>query len=279
MSIIAPRYSLPPPTLEPRSRRGLAILEHQIRERYGALNVVLIVLLAIVSILPIVLNFYLEGLVGTSLLGASGRAAFFWPVGQQIWFFLLILLTSSIGAAIIARDVATKAMTMYLARPIRPLDYLAAKSGAVAFWVFLGGVLPGWIASVLVLALGYVSLPVALEAAGGYLVVGVLAIGALTGLSVLLSSLTPRSTLAGAGIFGLLLGSYLVMQVVAGISGRDGFLYASPIHDIVAVGSGVFGASESPLDPWSAGAVLAGVAVVAFVLAYRRLLRAQVVAE
>ena len=186
---------------------------------------------------------------------------------------------SSTGAAIIARDVATKAMTMYLARPIRPLDYLAAKSGAAAFWVFLGGVLPGWVGSIILLALGWVSLPLALEAVAGYFAVGVFSIVAFTGLSVLLSSLTSRSTLAGAGILGSLLGSYIVMQVLSGISGKVGFLYASPVEDVLGIGAGVFGASGNSLDPWTAAGVLIGFAVAAFGLAYLRLRRTQVISE
>jgi hypothetical protein len=133
MTIIAPSYALPPPALEPRSRRAMAILGHQIREQSGALNYVLLAFLMIIGILPLVLNFYLERFVGGGLLGLSGLATFYWPIGEEAWFFLLILLVSSAGAASIARDVATKAMTMYLARPIRPIDYLAAKAGAVGF--------------------------------------------------------------------------------------------------------------------------------------------------
>jgi ABC-type transport system involved in multi-copper enzyme maturation permease subunit len=279
VTIFAPNYAPPPPALEPRSRRTLAIVEHQIRTQAGALNLVLLALIFIVVVLPLVLTVYLYSFVPGGILGSTSLATFYGPIGGGVWFILLILLVSSAGAAVVARDVSTRAMTMYLARPIRPIDYLAAKSAALGFWVFLGGVLPGWIGSLILLALGYVPLPLALEAIGGYFVVGVFSVTAFTGLAVLLSSLTPRSTLAGAGTLGTLLGSYIVVNVLAGGSGNTGFLYASPVEDLLAVGAGVFSVPGNPLDPWSAGAVLAILGAVVFGLAYWRLVRTQVIAE
>ncbi len=279
MTIAAPDYTMARSRLEPRPRRVLTILDHQVREQSGFLNFFLLALLLIIGIVPIVLDFYLLRNTGFGLLGATGLATFFWPIGQEIWFFLVILLVSSAGAAVVARDVATKAMTMYLAWPIRPLDYLAAKSGAVGVWIFLGVVLPGWVGSILVLALGYISLELAAQAMAAYLVVGLFAMGTFAGLAVLFSSLTPRTTIAGAGIFGSLLGAYIVLNVIARISDRTAFLYASPVNDLVGVGAGVFGATGDPLNPWSAGAILVALAVSAFALAYIRLLRTQEVSE
>lgn len=279
MTIFAPNYAPPPPPLEPRSRRILAIWEHQLRTQAGVLNMFLLILIFIVVVLPLVFVVYLYHLLPGGILGTTSLSTFYEPLNGGIWFILLILLVSSAGAAVIARDVSTKAMTMYLARPIRPLDYLAAKSGALAFWVFLGGVLPGWVGTIILLSLGYISLFLALQAVAGYLVVGLFAIAAFTGLAVLLSSLTPRSTLAGAGTLGSLLGSYVVMGVLAGISGKVGFLYASPVDDVLAVGAGIFDVTGNSLDPWSAGAVLVIFALAVFGLAYGRLLRNQVIAE
>ncbi len=279
MSIHAPNYDLAPAPLEPRSRRAYAIFEHQVAEQSGGLNFVLLALIFIVVVLPLVLIIYLHRLLPSGIVGSTDLATFYGPIGQGVWYFLLILLTSSAGAAIIARDVATKAMTMYLARPIRAIDYLTAKSSAVAFWIFLGGVLPGWIGTIIVLAIGYVSLPLALQAVGGYFVVGVFSILAFTGVAVLLSSLTARSTLAGAGIFGILLGSFVVTSVLAGLSNAPGFLYASPVQDVLAVAAGAFNASGNGLDPWSAAAVLAAFAIAAFGLTFWRLNRTQEVAE
>jgi len=279
MTIFAPNYAPAPPALESRSKRALAILGHQIQVQSGVLNIVLLLFIFVVVVAPLVVTFYLSQFLPSGILGTTGLSTFYGPIGQQVWFILLIILVSSAGAAVIARDVATKAMTMYLARPIRPIDYLGAKSGALAFWVFLGGVLPGWVGTVIVLALGYVSLPLALEAIAGYFVIGVFSITAFTGLAVFFSSLTPRSTLAGAATFGALLGSDVVMGVLSGISGKVVFLYASPVQDVLAVAAGVFGASGNSLNPWSSGVVLVGFAVAAFGLAYVRLLRTQVIAE
>jgi hypothetical protein len=279
MSILLPNYALPPPALEPRSRRAYAIFEHQVIEQSGALNIVLLALIFLVVILPLVVIIYIHRLLPAGIIGGTSLATFYGPIGQGVWYFLLILLVSSVGAGSIARDAATKAMTLYLARPIRPIDYLAAKSSAVAFWILIGGVLPGCIGTIIVLAIGYVSLPLALQAVAGYLAVGVFSIAAFTGVAVLLSSLTPRSTLAGAGIFGILLGSDVVTEVLSGISGKAGFLYASPVQDVLSVAAGVFDASGNSLDPWSSAAVLVLFAVAALGLSYARLRRTQEVAE
>ncbi|MGP8072317.1 MAG: hypothetical protein ACLPZM_04210 [Thermoplasmata archaeon] len=279
MTIFAPNYAPPPPELEPRRNRTWAILGHQIGAQSGVLNFVLLVFIFIVVIIPLVVTFYLAQFLPSGLIGSTGLSTFYAPIGEGVWFILLIILVSSAGAAVIARDTATKAMTMYLARPIEPIDYLAAKFGAVGFWVFLGGVLPGWISAIILLALGYVSLLIALQAVAGFLLVGLFSIAAFSGLSVLFSSLTSRSTLAGAGIFGTLLGAYIVMEVLSGISGKSSFLYASPANDVLAIAAGVFGVSGNPLNPWSAGAILVAVALGTFGFAYFRLLRTQVIAE
>jgi ABC-2 type transport system permease protein len=279
MTIFAPNYSPPPPTLEPRWSRFGAILDHQIREQAGVLNILLLFFIFFAVVLPLVVTVYLRTLVPGALLGSTDLSTFYGPIGEGVWYILLALLVSSAGAAVVARDVSTKAMTLYLARPIRAIDYLGAKTSAVAFWVFLGGVLPGWVGTVILLALGYVPLLLALQAIGGYFVVGVFSVAAFTGLAVLLSSLTPRSTLAGAGTFGVLLGSYVIATVLFDVSGRTGFLYVSPVQDVLAVAQAVFGVTGGPLNPWSAAAILLGLALAALGLAYYRLLRNQVIAE
>jgi ABC-type transport system involved in multi-copper enzyme maturation permease subunit len=279
MTIFAPNYAPPPPPLESGTRRVQAILDHQVRQQIGVLNIVLLVFIYLTVVVPLVLIFYFTSFLPGPIFGQGTLSTFYEPIGGAVWYVLLILLASSAGASVIARDVATKAITMYLARPIRPIDYLAAKSGALAFWMFIGGVLPGWIAVFIVLALGYVSLFLALQAAAGYLLVGLLLIGAFSGVAVLFSSLTARSTLAGAGTFGTLLGSYIVVSVLAGVSGKATFYYASPVADVLSVGAAVFNVSGSPIDPWSAAAVLVGLALATFGLSYVRLLRNQVIAE
>ena len=282
MSIHLPDYSLPPPTLLPRDRRVRAIVWAEIRARMRAINVVVLVLINVVVILPVVLAFYLGALtrdLGGFLSSAAPITEFYTPYALGVWSFLIVLLASSVGAAIIAGDVASRSITMYLARPITHEDYLAAKLGAAGFWVMLGALLPGLIATIVVLALGYVSLGVALTAFGGFLVVGILAVVALTGLGVFLSAISSKSAYAGAGIFGVLIGAEAIARVLAGVSGRASFAYLSPLEDVDGVARAVFGVPNNPIDPWAAGGILFGLGVATTILAYLRLRRTEVVAE
>jgi ABC-2 type transport system permease protein len=280
VSIFLPDYSLPPPPLLSRRHRIRAILNQEIRVRSRAINFVVLALIFLVVVLPVVLVFYLISLVGSVVVGGSPALALFnEPFALGVWQFFLVLLATSVGAAIIAGDLATRAITLYLARPITPADYLAAKAGAVGFWLALGAVLPGLVGTALVLALGYVSLPLALEAAGGYLLTGTLAVVSLTGLTVLLSAVASRSTYAGAGIFGALIGSEAIAAVLSGVSANGGFLYLSPLEDVTAVARAAFGLSAAPLDPWVAGSLLVLLGIVALGVAYVRLGRTEVLAE
>ena len=279
MSIHLPEYSLPPPALLPRAGRLGAILETQIRERATALNFVLLGFISAAVLLTTVVPFYFASVTRGAFGGGASAATFSLPYASGAWFFLLVLLSSSVGAGIIARDVASRALTLYLARPITRFDYLLAKAGAVASWIFFGAVLPSSVGCLIVLSLGYASLPLALQGFAGDLVVGVLAVAVFTGIGVFLSSLSARSALAGAGIFGTLVGSQAVAVLLTSISGTPGFRYLSPNEDLVAVANAAFGVTGDPLSPWLAAAILLGVSAATFGMAYLRLARAEVIPE
>jgi ABC-type transport system involved in multi-copper enzyme maturation permease subunit len=279
VTIYLPDYSLPPPALLPRAARIRAILREEIVVRSRAVNFALLALIYLVVVAPIVVTFYLDPFLGALGSAPAPITLFFAPYGEGIWAFFLVLLATSVGAAIIARDLASRSITMYLSRPITHLDYLLGKAGAAGFWIALGALGPGLVATAIVLALGYVSLPVALLAAAGFLVVGLLAVGALTGLTLLLSALASRSTYAGAGIFGALLGAEAIATVLSDVSGNSGFLYLSPFQDIAAVAQSLFGVTGDPLDPWAAAGLLIALAIGTGALAYLRLAGTEVVSE
>jgi ABC-2 type transport system permease protein len=279
VTIYLPDYSLPPPTLLPRSARVRAILRQEIAVRVRAVNIALLALIYLVVVAPIVVSFYFEQFLGALSSPPAPITLFFAPYGEGVWAFFLVLLATSVGAAIIARDLASRSITMYLSRPITYADYLLGKAGAAGFWIALGALVPGLIATVIVLALGYVSLPVALLAAAGFLIVGSLAIGALTGITLLLSAMASRSTYAGAGIFGSLIGAEAIAEVLSAVSRNSGFLYLSPFQDLAAVAECWFGVTGDPLNPWAAAALLLAVALSTGTLAYLRLRGTEVVSE
>ena len=278
MSLHAPRYALPPPKLRPRSRRALAVYLQAVRERFGAANIVLLVLSFIVVLLLIVVPFYLASLLPG--VGSSDPLQMFYlPFATQLWFFFEALLVTSVGAGIVANDVANRSITMYLARPISTTDYLVAKSAAVGTWLTFGIVLPGAIGTTIVLALGYVGLPTALTAYAGFVGVGLLTVVVFTGLALLLSAVAPRATYAGAALFGGLVGAEIVALALNGISGQSGVLYVSVEQDLLAVAQAAFGVTGGPIAPGVAGGVVGALAGVAFLLAYLRLGRLEVVSE
>ena len=279
MSIHAPEYSRAPPVLRPRPDRVLAIWSNQVRAMGGALTYVALAFLYVVSVLTIVLEFSLQDAFRGFLGSVSPLAIFYAPDQNPVAFFFLVLLTGAVGGGIIARDLAARSITLYLARPITALDYLAAKASAVGTYVALGAIVPGLIADLIVLALGDLPLSIAVQAAAGILAVGLLMVVVLTGIAVLCSSLTHRSLLGGAGIFGYLVGSAIVAQILYGVTGTTGILYASVESDQLAVAQAACGVAVGPLDPSSAAVALAGFGVATLALTYVRLLRTEVVAE
>jgi ABC-type transport system involved in multi-copper enzyme maturation permease subunit len=278
MSIAPPRYALPPPVLVDRRSRWLAIVREEFVRRLRAINLVFLALIFVVVLLPVVLDFYLRSF-GLGLGGTSALSTFFEPFALSLWFVFMILLASTVGAAIVAGDFSSRAITLYLSRPITRSDYLVAKAGAVGLWLALGAILPGLVATVIVLSVGYVSLPVALSGAAGFALVGLLWTIAYTGIALALSALASRPVFAGAGIFGVLLGSEAIAQIFSAASGRHGFLYLSPEELVNAAARGAFGVSGNPIDPWISGTLLALVGVGGMLLAYARLATEEVVSE
>jgi ABC-type transport system involved in multi-copper enzyme maturation permease subunit len=246
------------------------ILTAAFRERLSVMNIVLLALIFVVVLLQIIIPFYLGSLV-PGLVGSPKLANFYLPFASEVWFFFAVLLTASVGAGVIANDRATKSLTMYLARPITHTDYLAAKASAVALWVGMGIVLPPLVGTIIVLALGYVPLSLALSATGAFLGVGLLTVLALTAVAVLLSAWAPKGSYAAAAIFGVLAGAQIVALAIQGITGRSGVLYFSVDQDTQAVAQAAFGVSGGALDPVVSAGILGVIGVALILLAHRSL--------
>ncbi len=60
-------------------------------------------------------------------------------------FFACFLMTVVIGADLIAADRRTKAISLYLSKPITRLDYLFGKGGIVLFFLWGLTLIPGWL--------------------------------------------------------------------------------------------------------------------------------------
>ncbi len=274
MSISAPRYAAGPlPRLSP-VRRLLAIYGAEVRRRGWWGTLVGTTLLFVLVDLTIVLNSFFA-----SLTGGVSATTFVGPVLSPTWPFLVLIVATAAGAGAIADDLGSRAITLYLARPIRRTDYLLAKAGGCGTWLLIATVGPGLAGVALAGTLGYGSATLLLDAAAGYVVVGLLTAVFFTGLALALSSLVDRSLYAGVAIFGIVLALLVGTGVVGGVTGNPYVPYASPVGDILSVAQAVFGAGTSSTDPGGSAAILGGSGVLLTMFAGWRLSRVEVVGE
>ncbi len=203
---------------------------------------------------------------------------FFQPISNPTMLLFVTLAAATVGAGLIADDLQTNALTLYLSRPITHSDYLIAKGTILGTLVMMITALPLLIASLLAGLLGLVPWEVALAAMGRATLLGLVLAGFFTAVPLLLSSLTPRKAYAAAGVFAISLGLALTAGILAGATGQAGLLYLSPWEDFLAVARAGYGAPVGLID-WPGGlAILVGVAVLAALLAYLRMRSMEVVA-
>jgi ABC-2 type transport system permease protein len=275
MSISAPRYSAGPLPLVGRERRTLAIYRGALGAiaGWGTWLVVAICYLAIVLI--VVIDVELSSLVGTIQI-----SNFHVAYASSAWPFLILLVATAVGSGSIADDLANRSITLYLSRPVRLEDYLAAKVAAVGTWIAIAAVGPGLIGVTIVAALGVVPFGVSFGAFGGFLAVGLLTTFFFTALGIGLSALTSRPVFAGVGIFGITLSAEISAAAIDGATNNASVLYMSPIDDIQTVAAAAFRTSGSTsIDPWAAAVVLLASGAALFLLAWLRLRRVEVVGE
>jgi len=275
VSISAPRYVQGTVARVGRPWRILAIVEREVLRRatWGPLLVVALTWLIVV--LEVVVNVYFA-----TFTGGSVGAAFETPYSSVIWVLLLLIVTATVGAGSLADDIGSRAITLYLSRPLRISDYLTAKASAIGTWLLVAGVGPGCVAAAVSAALGYVSASAALAAVAGFFAVGLPTAIFFTGVALALSSLTRRSLYAGVGIFGTVLSVSVSVSVVAGITGNNDLLYADVATNVQSIAEAAFGLpSPYPTDPVASAVFLVLTGCVLALLAWWRLGRIEVVGE
>jgi ABC-2 type transport system permease protein len=292
MTLTPTRYVLPRRELRPRSWRIWTLFAENmgLMARTGPL--ILATMGFLICFLPLLIE-----IVFAEVFQVSAQLTvqeFYFPFGPQgtlfsgfgtILFFLLLLMATIVGSGIIADDLKTRAIALYLSRPINVLDYLTAKSCVVGAWLALICMLPGLLTVLLATVLGYASGAVAVQAFGAYLGVGLLLTGCLSGISLLFSSLTERRAFAAVMIFATLLFDELLAAILEGVTGDSSWLYVSPWEDVRSVAAAAFSyppagsPPASPLDPTVALAVLLAFIVALFALVYLRLSKMQVVSD
>ncbi|MGA3022920.1 MAG: hypothetical protein ABSE66_09040 [Thermoplasmata archaeon] len=239
----------------------------------GTILVLALTYLAVTLVLTINTDF-------ASLTGSLTLATFETPYASPAWPFLMLIVATSVGAGSLAEDVGNRSITLYFSRPIRRIDYLAAKTAATGTWMVIAAVGPALLGLAVILALGWAPASLVLAGAGAFVATGLLASVFFTGLALALSSLTTRSLYAGVAIFGVVLSLEIGAPLVSGLTGNSSAAYASPITDILSVAQSAFGISGPfATDPLTSAALLAFGGGLLAIFAGWRISRVEVVGE
>lgn len=216
-----------------------------------------------------------------SILGGGPTldlASFFGTASNPAILFFITLLASVVGSALIADDVDSMALTLYLSRPISHLDYLLAKAAILFPLVAMIGIFPLVLTPLLAALLGVAPWEVGLQGIAVGAGVGLLLTAFYAAVALFLSSITRRKSYAGAGVFGVTFGLTSAAAVLSQVTGNPTLLYLSPWDNLRAVAEAAYGAEAGiPID-WPLGlAVLLGVTALASLATYLRLKAVEVV--
>lgn len=267
MSISLPTYQRREVPLRPRRDRVLAIVTMGLKREFR--RPAAIVVIAMGTAITTIISVFIV-LFGAILVPQQPRdlTFFYLPVSGGAVLFFVTLIASIVGAGLIADDIHSMALTLYLSRPISPADYLVAKAAILGSLVAMLSVLPFVLTAFLAGMLGLFPWDIALPAMGISLVVGLLLTMFFTAFALFLSSLTRRRAYAGAGVFALTFGLTIPAELLAspdtGI-GQSALLYLSPWDNFLAVSRVAFGAGEPPIA-WAPALAILLVATIAMAL-------------
>ncbi len=189
------------------------------------------------------------------------------------------LMAAVVGGGLIADDLDTMALTLYLSRPLTPVDYLTAKAAILATLTSLITILPLVLTPILGALLGLFAWEIALEAVGISIVIGALLTVFFTALALFLSSLTRRRAYAAASLFAIVFG-LIGTQTALSSSGAvtsPAILYLSPWEDYLCVARAAFGVPGNPIDWAVALSILLGITVLAALATWIRMSKVEVV--
>ncbi len=278
MSISLPTWTRREIPLRGRRSRVWAVISTGLRRelRRPAAMVTMGLGTAITTIYSIVLVLFAP-------LLAQGQAMdltfFATPAANAAILLFAILMAAVVGGGLIADDLDSMALTLYLSRPLTPVDYLTAKAAILATLVSLVTVLPLVLTPILAALLGLFAWDIALEAVGISILVGALLTAFFTALALFLSSLTRRRAYAAAALFATVLG--LVGTEAALASSRAvtsaAILYLSPWEDYLAVTRAAFGVAGNPIDWAISLAILVVITVLAAAATWIRMRAVEVV--
>ncbi len=278
MSISLPTYTRREIPLLGRRHRIWAIVATGLRReirRPGAIFAVGVGT-SITTISSIILVLFAPFLLG----GRPLDLTFFYTASSNTAMLIFVtFMAALVGAGLIADDMESMALTLYLSRPLTSADYLTAKAAILATLTALIAILPPFITPLLAALFGLFPWDVALEAMGIAVVLGLIFTAFFTSLSLFLSSLTRRRAYAGAAVMAIVFGLTVPAEILAspGSVNNPALLYLSPWEDFLAVARASYGVLGGPIDWPPALAILLGVTVLAAFATWLRMRAVEVV--
>lgn len=181
--------------------------------------------------------------------------------------FWVLMLSVFGGAGLVANDLRTGAILVYLSRPLTRRDYVLGKLGVLLALNLGVTLLPGLLLYVVGLGLApeqylkwelwWIGPALALQATLMSL--------AMSAVALAVSSLSRSARVAGLAFFGLVVGLDIARGILVEVMNLDGAAFVSLQHDLESVAAGLFGLQGRHAEPlWAAAAVaLATVAALA----------------
>lgn len=173
-------------------------------------------------------------------------------LAQQSVFTLFLSVFG--GAGLIANDLRTGAILVYLSRPLTRRDYVLGKLGTLLALNFSVTLLPGLLLYAISVALApELFLKWELGWIGPAIVLQSVVISLVTSLVALaISSLSRSARVAGLAFFGLVMGLELVRGILRAVYDRPESLLVSLQASMQAVGNALFGIRDRAFVlPWA----------------------------
>jgi ABC-2 type transport system permease protein len=194
---------------------------------------------------------------------------------QQSVFTLFLTVFG--GAGLIANDLRTGAILVYLSRPLTRRDYVLGKLGTLLALNLSVTLVPGLLLYVAALSLAPGQfLTRGLAWIGPAVVLQSLVVSLVTSLVALaVSSLSRSARVAGLGFFGLLMGLELARGILRAIYDRPETLLVSLRASMQSVGNALLGIESRALDiPWMEPAAVLLVVSIGCLMVLRSRVRA-----
>jgi ABC-2 type transport system permease protein len=185
--------------------------------------------------------------------------------GWQVWFAIVLSVFG--GAGLVAEDLRTGGMLVYLSRPLTRQDYILGKLGVVLALNLSVTLVPALLLYLAALGIApeqYLNLHLAWIAPA--IVAQSLAISLAIGLPLLAASaLTPRAWVAGVGFFALVVVLGLAHVILSNAMDAPGAILLSLTGALDVLANALFGSGDASPVPWTAAlAVLAALGAAAF---------------